>query len=117
KVPITKEVAAVVLAQIQWVKQHYPPEENPKGWLFPASKRKRESQRFLQGNPMAARGVSHVLNHLAEKYQIQDERGETFHFRLHAFRHTKGVELLNNGMSLVMVQQWMAHASPEMTLI
>jgi Phage integrase family len=66
---------------------------------------------------MAARGVSHVLGHLAEKYQIRDDNGAIFHFRLHAFRHTKGVELLNNGMSLVLVQQWMAHASPEMTLI
>jgi hypothetical protein len=32
-------------------------------------------------------------------------------------RHTKGIELVNNGMSLTMVQQWMAHASPEMTII
>src|SRR5260370_21172811 len=91
KVPITKEVAAVVLAQIQWIKQHYTDSENPKGWLFPASQRKRESQRFLQGNPMGARGVSSVLNHLAEKYQIRDDKGTIFHFRLHAFRHTKGV--------------------------
>lgn len=37
--------------------------------------------------------------------------------RLHAFRHTKGVELINNGMSLVHVQKWMAHMSPEMTLV
>ncbi|HEX3643317.1 MAG TPA: tyrosine-type recombinase/integrase, partial [Ktedonobacteraceae bacterium] len=117
KVPMTKEVAAVVLSQIQWIQQHYTLEENPKGWLFPASQRKRTSQRFLQGDPLAARGVSYALSHLAKKYQIRDERGETFHFRLHAFRHTKGVELLNNGMSLIMVQQWMAHTSPEMTLI
>src|SRR6266851_3794094 len=46
-----------------------------------------------------------------------DEQGELFRFRLHAFRHTKAVELINNGMSLLMVQQWMAHASPEMTLV
>ncbi len=117
KVPITKEVAAVVFAQIQWVEQHYTSEENPKGWLFPASTRQKKSQRFVQGDPVGARGVSSALNHLAEKYQIRDDRGEIFHFRLHAFRHTKGVELVNNGMSLVLVQQWMAHASPEMTLI
>jgi len=58
-----------------------------------------------------------ALNTLARNYQIQDDQGNIFHFRLHAFRHTKAVELINNGMSLVMVQQWMAHASPEMTLI
>ena len=30
KIPITKEVAAVILTQIAWVKQQYTPEENPK---------------------------------------------------------------------------------------
>lgn len=117
KIPITKEVAAVVLAQIEWVKQTYTPEENPKKWLFPASKRSKYSQRFQRGDPREATGFQIVLNDFAKKYHIQDESGEIFHFRLHAFRHTKGVELVNNGMSLVMVQQWMAHVSPEMTLI
>jgi integrase len=117
KIPITKEVAAVIHAQIAWVKEHYTPEENPKQWLFPASKQNRNSPRFLAGNPLGERGVRKALQSFAEKYQIQDEQGETYHFRLHAFRHTKGIELINNGMSLLMVQQWMAHASPEMTLI
>jgi integrase len=119
KIPITKDVAAVVLTQIEWVKQKYAPEENFKGWLFPASKRIQHltSQRFQNGEPLNARSVGQVLNRFAARYQIRDEKGELFHFRLHAFRHTKGVELVNNGMSLVMVQQWMAHASPEMTII
>ncbi len=117
RIPITGEVAAVVRAQIAWVKEHYTPEENPKRWLFPASKSQRTSQRFVRGNPLGVRGVRQALDRLTDKYQIRDEKGELFRFGLHAFRHTKGVELLNHGMSLVMVQQWMAHASPEMTLI
>jgi integrase len=118
KIPITKEVAAVVLAQIAWVKQQYTEGENPKGWLFPASKKTpRKTPRFLNGNPLDARGVNQALNRLAAKHSIRDEQGKLFHFRLHAFRHTKAVELINNGMSLMLVQQWMAHASPEMTLI
>jgi len=117
KIPLTKEIAAIVLAQIEWVKQHYTPEENPKRWLFPASKRMRNSPRFQLGNPLASRGLYEILDRLAEKYQIKDEAGNIVHFRLHAFRHAKAVELVNNGMSLLMVQQWMAHASPEMTVI
>jgi integrase len=119
KIPITEEVAAIILTQIEWVKQQYTPEENPKRWLFPASKKgpHRTSQRFLNGNPLNARSVGEMLNRFAARYQITDEKGELFHFKLHAFRHTKGIELVNNGMSLLMVQQWMAHASPEMTLI
>ncbi len=120
KIPITREVAAVVLAQIAWIKQQYPPEENPNGWLFPAANAPRYrsfSQRYFSHNPRGAHTIQQRLNYLANKYQIRDEDGSIFHFRLHAFRHAKAVELLNNGMSLVMVQQWMAHASPEMTLI
>jgi len=119
KIPMTAEVAAVVLTQIKWVNQHYTLEENPKQWLFPASKKRRisQSKRYLRGDPLEAKGVSLALNGLAHKYQIRDEEGNIFHFKLHAFRHTKGIELVNNGMSLTLVQQWMAHASPEMTLI
>lgn len=117
KIPITKEVAAVILTQIEWVKQRYTAVENSNRWLFPASKRKRASQRFQNGEAFVGSGLYSALDRLAVKYQIQDEAGNIFHFRLHAFRHTKGVELVNNGMSLTMVQQWMAHTSPEMTLI
>jgi len=69
------------------------------------------------GDPLNARSVGEMLNRFALRYQIKDEKEEILHFKLHAFRHTKGIELVNNGMSLLMVQQWMAHASPEMTLI
>jgi hypothetical protein len=119
KIPISQEVAQVVQTQIVWVKQHYGAQENPHGWLFPASKTPQQgkSPRFLVGDPLAASGIRDRLNRLAEKHRICDEQGNLFHFRLHAFRHTKAVELINNGMSLVLVQQWMAHASPEMTLI
>lgn len=60
--------------------------------------------------------VSQALNRLAQRCQILDLQGQVFHFGNHAFRHTKAVELINNGMSLVHVQKWMAHYSPEMTL-
>ena len=120
KIPITQEVAAVILAQRAWVKQHYTPSENPHKWLFPASKKRRNyqtQQRFLLGNPLKSDAVREALTRFANRCQIQNEQGEIFHFKLHAFRHTKAVELINNAMSLVQVQQWMAHASPEMTLI
>lgn len=119
QIPLTGEVAAVVLAQLAWVKQHYTSEENPKRWLFPASKKKSQlnSQRCVRRNPLGGRGVRQALDHLTEKNQLRDEQGVLFRFGLHAFRHTQGVERLKAGMSLVLVQQWMAHASPAMPLI
>ena len=68
------------------------------------------------GRPPQGAQIREALNRLAKKYNIVDDQGQLFHFRNHAFRHTKGVELINNGMNILHVQKWMAHASPEMTL-
>src|SRR6266496_56522 len=59
RIPITAEVAAVVLTQIEWVKNHYLPEENPKKWLFPTPKDKggHSTQRFLYRDPLVERNV------------------------------------------------------------
>ena len=75
RIPITKEIAAVIRAQIAWVRQHYTETENPKHWLFPASKRKQHlnTSRFKNHDPLCVVGVYDALNHLVAKYQIQDE--------------------------------------------
>jgi integrase len=116
KVPITAEVAAVVQAQCDWVARTVPPGDNPKRYLFPATTCTGRPSRFRRGCPVSYGDVLRTLNRLAVTRQIRGPDGALFHFRTHAFRHSKAVELINNGMSLVTVQQWLAHASPEMTL-
>jgi integrase len=113
RVPITKEVAEVIIAQQALVRQESSGEVNPKRYLFPAQHQSRRKH----GKPMTGRASNEAFQRLARQYEIKGENDKIFHFHTHAFRHTKAVELLNNGMSLVMVQQWMAHASPEMTLV
>jgi hypothetical protein len=110
RVPITDEVAAVVKSVIEVTKSKSTLANNPKKLLFARFKGKR------QGRPPEARRVSYNLNKLAVKKNIIDDQGNIFHFKNHAFRHTKAIELINNGMNLLHVQKWMAHASPEMTL-
>jgi integrase len=110
KVPISEEIAALVSAQCALVKDTVPQSENPYHYLFPASTEKR------RGRPFTADAVYDALNRLAAQAKIQDESGRIFHFKTHAFRHTKAVELINNGMSLVHVQKWLAHLTPQMTL-
>lgn len=109
-VPITDEVAAVVQAVAEEVKDKSTKENNPKKLLFVRFDGKRK------GRCPESRAVQNALNRLAQRQNIVDDQGNIFHFGNHAFRHTKGVELINNGMSLLHVQKWMAHASPEMTL-
>jgi len=110
RVPITDEVAAVVQAVVDDIKEKSTPENNPKKLLFVRLEGKR------RGRPPEGAVIRRALNRLARKCNIVDDQGRIFHFSNHAFRHTKGVELINNGMNILHVQKWMAHASPEMTL-
>lgn len=111
KVPITPEVASLLQTQCTLVQATFLDHTNPKRFLFPAVTAQR------MGKPIHGSRIAYTLNQLAKKHQIQAEDGTIFHFKVHAFRHAKAVELINNGMPLTYVQQWLAHLSPEMTII
>lgn len=110
RVPITDEVYVVLKAAIDEVKEKSTDDNNPNHLLFVRYDGKRK------GHCPKAESIQNALNRLTKKQNIVDEQGRIFHFGNHAFRHTKGVELINNGMNILHVQKWMAHASPEMTL-
>jgi len=110
RIPITDEVRLVVESVAEMAKSKSTPENNPRHLLF-----NRYSGKRIGKCPDNQR-ISGALNRLAHKFNITDDQGNIYHFRLHAFRHTKGVELINNGMKLEHVQKWMCHMSPEMTL-
>lgn len=111
KVPISDEIATLVTAQRKYVVENFSEQDHPLKYLFPAVTSLRK------GRPLYATPVCAAINRLANQGEIKDEAGNIFHFKNHAFRHTKAVELINAGMSLVHVQKWMAHLTPEMTLI
>ncbi len=110
KVPISAELAKVVMSQQEICKQSSTPENNPEGFLFVSYRGPR------RGKPQTTATLSRVLKEFAEKANIRDVNGEIYRFKNHAFRHRYGVTLINNGMNIVHVQRLMAHASPEMTL-
>lgn len=110
RIPITKEVAFIIKEQIEIASKLYKNNLNPNQFLFI-----RETG-VRAGFPPSARALENALNKLAVERKIVDDNGVIFHFKNHAFRHTKAVELINNGMNLLHVQKWLAHFSPEMTL-
>jgi integrase len=111
RVPITDEVKTVVESVALIAKAKSTAENNPRRLLF------NRYSGLRIGRAPYNRSITEALNRLAEDYSINDDYGNLYHFGLHAFRHAKGVELINNGMKLEHVQKWMAHASPEMTLV
>jgi len=111
RVPITDEIAFIVQAQIKVIRENFPENYNPLDLLFPAVSFSR------RGLAIEASKVRRALKDFVVKYDIRDEQGNLHHFACHAFRHTKAVEFVNNGMPLVLIQKWLAHISPDMVLV
>lgn len=47
---------------------------------------------------------------------IDDELDNRYHFKIHFFRHTYAIKMLNGGADILTVKELLAHASPEMTM-
>lgn len=110
RIPITAELALIIKQQIKETIDISINDINPRKFLFV------KTTGVRAGMPPSSRTIERALNRLASNKNIVDGDGNIFHFHNHAFRHTKAVELINNGMNLVHVQKWLAHCSPEMTL-
>jgi Phage integrase family len=68
--------------------------------------------------PYPASSLRHVLTTLAARLDIHDTTGRLVDFqRTHRFRHTKATTLLNAGVPLHVVQRYLGHVSPTMTMI
>ena len=58
-----------------------------------------------------------LLTQLAATLQVTDATGAVVDFqRTHRMRHTKATDLLNAGVPIHVVQRYMGHVSPEMTM-
>jgi site-specific recombinase XerD len=111
RVPITAEVAAAIQVQIHAVRQSFTEAENPHHYLFPSP----TPQRL--GQPIGSDTIGTALRRFVVRCRISGPDGQLFQLRSHAFRHTNAVELINNGMSMAYLQHWLAHLTPEMTVI
>ncbi|WP_144525370.1 tyrosine-type recombinase/integrase [Bacillus sp. DE0042] len=101
-VPISKEVGALIKSQEEFVKNEYGLDCL---YLFP---RKDKS-------PLKQDTFRNHLNQLAYDEKIVDRNGRVFRFQAHAFRHTVGTKMINNGVPQHIVQKFLGHESPEMT--
>lgn len=110
RIPIDDELANLLAVEIQQSKKNSNQDNNPENFIFIRYSGARK------GKPYSQHWVQEKLNKLAHKHQIKDESGDIFHFKMHQFRHTYGVKMLNGGADILVVQELLGHASPEMTL-
>jgi integrase len=113
---VDQEVVAIIRAQQGWADRfldgHISAGTCPK-YLFLAVRKNRNGQR-----PYPVETLRGVLRELVAKLGIRDSSGRLVDFqRTHRFRHTKATSLINAGVPLHVVQRYLGHLSPSMTMV
>jgi integrase len=65
--------------------------------------------------PFKARTFTQILNKWAYEKQICDQSGRLYHFQSHQFRHTLGMQLINEDVPLDVISRLFGHGSLLMT--
>jgi hypothetical protein len=112
-------VVNIIREQQAWIQEHVLPEmlagdtgEAVPRYLFVAAKRNRHGLRPYSAHTLHAR-----LGSLARTLQLRDSSGALVDFqRTHRLRHSKATTLINAGVPLHVVQRYLGHRSPEMTM-
>ncbi|MGH2926616.1 MAG: tyrosine-type recombinase/integrase, partial [Solirubrobacteraceae bacterium] len=113
---VEREVVNIVCEQQRWLRAHLaainPASPPAPRYLFVAWQSNRNGAR-----PYSANTLRGLLRGLARELQIRDQHGRLVDFqRTHRMRHTRATELLNGGVPIHVVQRYLGHLSPEMTM-
>jgi integrase len=109
-----EEIVAVIRAQQEWASRSRAGLAAPAPkYLFLAARKNRNGDR-----PYSGGRLRDLLGELACRLDVRDATGALVDFqRTHRFRHTRATSLLNAGVPLHVVQRYLGHLSPEMTMI
>lgn len=112
---VDAEIVAVIRAQQEWAGRWFAangiPGQVPK-YLFLAKQQNRNGDR-----PYLSATLHKALTELATRLDIRDSAGRLVDFqRTHRFRHTRATSLLNAGVPIHVVQRYLGHLSPAMTM-
>ena len=115
--PISLELAKVVCEQQQYIRQHLGEKFE---YLFCA----RKTGKYRDENPfhpkpklMHDKSFIGFLKKLALEADIKDSLGNRWDFQTHQFRHTVGTRMVNLGVPLHIIQRYLGHETPQMTMV
>jgi len=112
---VDAEIVAIIGEQQRWVDEHlcqrWAPRTSPR-YLFLAARMNRHADK-----PYTLERIHLMVGELARRLGIRDGVGRLVDFnRTHRFRHTRATSLLNAGVPLHVVQRYLGHLTPAMTM-
>ncbi len=115
-IPISREIAKVIQEQQEYIKQNLLCYQ-PYSYLFCANQQGVNRQNFMAVPYfMSPHTFIRYLKLLAQEKNICAQSGEQWNFQSHQFRHTVGTQMINNGVPQHIIQRYLGHESPEMTM-
>ncbi len=114
---IDSEVVAIIHAQQEWIHAHvrallHDAAAPPPRYLFLALTANNRGRHSYTRTTLASR-----LKALGELADIRDSQGRRAPLsNVHRFRHTRATNLINAGVPVHVVQRYLGHLSPEMTM-
>jgi integrase/transposase-like protein len=114
-IPISRELVAVIQEQQQYIKDNLGKDFD---YLFCGRKKGATSREHYYPEPkvMTPSSFSIYINRLAVEENITDSNDKIWRFQSHQFRHTVGTRMINNNVPQHIVQKYLGHESPTMTM-
>ncbi|WP_126640954.1 tyrosine-type recombinase/integrase [Embleya hyalina] len=110
---VGRDVVEIIREQQVWVREHWHlgPADTIR-YLFPKTTGNRHGTKSWETS-----NYNHVLKDFSHHLDLRDSHGEfLLYSRSHRLRHTKATTLINAGAPIHVVQRYLGHLSPEMTM-
>jgi integrase len=111
---VDEEIVAIIRSQQEWARDRISTTDGDiaRRYLFVL----RTDNRF-GARPYTDGSFQQQLSRLVRRLDLRDDAGRPIDFRrTHRFRHTRATSLLNAGVPLHVVQRYLGHLSPRMTM-
>ena len=107
---VPQAVVDIVHEQQTWLSQHHPDSDGPYLFVQPRGNyRGRQARTY--------RSYTGALKRLNKATNLTNRHGEGLHYtETHRLRHTRATTLLNAGVPVHVVQRYLGHKSPDMTM-
>lgn len=112
-IPISQELSDAIIEQQQSIQRQL---GNSYQFLFAATRRSGNYDKAANRH-LSATAFRDAMKKFFKDKNIYDSTGKLWNFHPHQFRHTVGTNMINNGVPQYIVQRYLGHESPLMTMV